>query len=858
MIKKEEVEETLEIPIEEETSKNVAWLPDLDKDSGRVAGGKGANLAEMFNSGFPVPPAFVITAQAYSYFIEKTGIKDIISDMLSRIAVEDTADLTETAKKIREVIVEKQMPDDLREEILESYEALGFDKSSLEGIGKEAASILKSAHDDVFVAVRSSATTEDLAEASFAGQQETFLNIKGKNDLVEAVKRCFASLFTARAIYYREKKGFKHEQAYLAVVVQKMINSEKSGVMFSRDPVHKSDNVVVEAVYGLGEGIVSGKIKPDHYVVSRDLEIKEIKTAEKKIALTRSSQGQNQTIKLTEERSKSQVLTEYEIKKLADFGIRLEEHYGKSQDTEFALEDGEIYIVQTRPVTTKFSESSEKIEGESILDGLGASPGISSGVVKIIHDLSELDKVKKGDVLVTTMTNPDMVVSMEKANAIVTDEGGITSHAAIVSREMGIPAVVGTGDATKKLKDGDEITVDGNSGKVYPGLHETKKAEIKPVVPTETEIKVIVDLPQYAERAAKSRAKSVGLTRIEGIIAQNQKHPLYYVKNRNIEEYSEMLFSGISGIAEHFEKVWIRTSDIRTDEYSNLEGAPKEIEGNPMLGDHGVRFSIKHKDILKAEIRAVKKASDKTGKKIGFMLPQIISVDEVRKVKEIAKEAGIDVVADDKIDFGVMVETPAAVQIIEELCQEDIDFISFGTNDLTQYTLAIDRNNEDVQEIYDETHPAVKSQIASVIQTCKRYNVQSSLCGQAGSRPEMAEFLVKQGIDSISVNADAAFQISELVKKLEEQGLRNSEAREEIEEIEIPIEPQPESQDIKEKIERVVEEIDKTGNQEKEGDDVDKIAREVDEEVEREIGEEDKMQEKDFVSGQTSEIMDIF
>jgi len=747
---------------EEKETNWIKWLSELNKDSGKVAGGKGANLAEIYNSKFPVPPAFVITAQAYDYFLEKTGVKEEIKNILEKIDIEDTKQLDDSAKKIREIIINQEMPKDLKDEIIENYDIFG--ESIIQNISAEAALILKNTKEDVFVAVRSSATTEDLASASFAGEHESFLSIKGKQELIDAVKKCMASLFTARAIYYRIKKGFANQEALLAVIIQRMINSEKSGVIFSRNPVKKSDEIVVEAVYGLGEGIVSGTISPDHYEVSRDLIIKDKKLADKKIAIIRTGQGKNIIVKLTEERSKSQVLTDYEIKRLADYALQLEAHYGKSQDIEFAIESNNLYIVQTRPVTTQAEDKAEEVQGEILLRGLGASPGISSGVVKIINEMKDLEKVRKGDVLVTKMTNPDMVVSMQKASAIITDEGGITSHASIVSREMGIPAVVGTETATSLLKDEMIITVDGGRGLVYAGKGEEKKAEIKPIVETSVEIKVIVDLPDYAERAAKSRAKSVGLTRLEGIIAEGGKHPFYYVKNNKIKDYEELIYKGIKGIARYFDKIWIRSSDIRSDEFKNLQGASKEPELNPMLGDHGIRFSLKHPEILKAEILAVKKAAEETGKKIGIMFPQIISVEEVREAKKIAEGLGI---RKGEIEIGVMVETPAACQIIESICQEGIDFISFGTNDLTQFTLALDRGNEHVQNLYNEMHPAILSQIAKVISVCKKYGVKTSVCGQAASRKEMAEFLVKQGIDSLSVNADAAFDISILIFNLE-------------------------------------------------------------------------------------------
>ncbi|PIN89892.1 phosphoenolpyruvate synthase [Candidatus Pacearchaeota archaeon CG10_big_fil_rev_8_21_14_0_10_34_76] len=742
----------------------IRWFSELSNKDVPIAGGKGASLAEMYNHKFPVPPGFVITAQAYKYFIEKSGLKEKISDILNKLDVNDTASLSQASKTIREMIDNANMPKDLEQDIVEAYDVLDVDKKGFSDARGGALDILRNSHEPPFVAVRSSATTEDLADASFAGQQDSFLNIKGKQELIKTVKMCFSSLFTARAIYYRKKKGFSEGIALLSVVVQKMVDSVKSGVMFSKNPLKNDNSIIIEAVWGLGEGIVSGKILPDHYVLNSDFEITDAQVSDKKIAVVRAASGKITDVNLNPEKSSARVLSGHELKKLAHFALRLEEHYKKPQDIEFAIENDEIYIVQSRPITTQADFKGHEVSGNVLLSGLPASPGVSSGVVRIIYKLEELDKVKTGDVLVTKMTNPDMVVSMQKAAGIITDEGGITSHAAIVSREMGIPAIVGTKTATSTLKDGQIVTVDGNTGRVIEGKGIEQKVEINPIVPTKTHIKVIVDLPDYAERAAESKSTAVGLVRMEGVIAVSGKHPVWYVKNKKTEDYVELLHTGFKKLSKPFKEVWFRTSDIRSDEYSNLEGAPKEVEGNPMLGNHGVRFSLRNIDILESELQAIKElADDYPEKKFGIMLPQIISLEEVQRSKESVKKIGMP----KNVKFGIMVETPAAVQIIEDICKEGIDFVSFGTNDLTQYTLAIDRNNPEVQDIYNEMHPAVLNSIKHVLNVCNKYGVESSICGQAGSKPEMAKFLVMNGIKSISVNADAAEKVSMVVAEIE-------------------------------------------------------------------------------------------
>jgi pyruvate, water dikinase len=831
----------------------VKWFSELNKDSGKYAGGKGANLAEIYNLKVAVPPGFVVTAQAYDYFIEKSGIKEKIEELLERIDYEDTKQLDEITKQIRVFIVDSKFPKEMEEEVLESYEHLGAANSDV--AKGSALDILNVSSEPTFVAVRSSATAEDLADASFAGQQDSFVNVKGNSELIKHIKKCFASLYTSRATYYRNKKGFKHAEVSLAVVVQKMVDSDKSGVIFSKDPSYKNDDIIMEAVWGLGEGIVSGAITPDKYIISKDLEIKDKKIADKKIAFTRDSSGAKTKVKLVEEKSKHQVLKNYEIEKLSEIALKLEEHYGKPQDIEFAIEGDEIFIVQTRPITTmgkRIEKGGKEIKGEPILEGLAASPGIAVGKVKIIEDLADLDKIQKGDVLVTKMTNPDMVVTMQKSTGIITDEGGLTAHAAIVSREMGIPCIVGTQEATTKLKENEIVTLDGYNGKIYRGkVAEAEKKEVLPVtVQTKTQIKVIVDLPTFAERASKTGLKKVGLTRMEGIIAESGKHPQYFLQQNKIKDYEEVIFKGIQGIAKYFDEMWIRTSDIRTDEFQNLEGAPKEIEANPMLGMHGIRYSLKYPEILKAELNALKRIAAQ-GKTIGLLLPQVILVEEVQKVKEYLKEINFN---DAKI--GVMVETPAAVQLIRDLCEEGIDFISFGTNDLTQYMLALDRGNEEVQHLYNEMHPAILYQLGYVIRVCKKFKVETSICGQAGSKKEMAKFLVSKGIDSISVNADVAKDISEYVLQLEEELVKGTDkeprqyevkkqetAQKEIEEKSEETEKEMEQEVEEDK--QAVEEIEKEVPTQIENPDVQKENTQIPENEKPEItAVQDKEQEK--------------
>ena len=1148
----------------------VRWLNEISKNDILLVGGKGANLGEMLRIEIPVPNGFVIDSLTFIKFLEKANLKEKIKEIIEKLNPDDTEMLRETSQKIRKLIENAKMPKEIEEEIREAYRQL-----------------CKEEGEETYVAIRSSATLEDLAEASFAGQHETYLNVKGEDEVVKKVKKCWSSLYTPRAISYRARYGFSGKDVSIAVVVQKMVNSEKSGVLFTSHPVTGEKKSIIEAVFGLGEAIVSGKVTPDTYIYDREQgKIVDVKVSEKKIAIIRKN-DRTVEVKLDEKKAKDRVLSDEEIEELVKLGEIIEEHYKMPQDIEWAIEKNKLYIVQSRPITTikQRAEEKEPEKGKILLKGLGASPGIGTGKVKIILNESEASKINEGDILVTTMTTPDMVPAMKKASAIVTDEGGMTClaedtllltnvgflkarevyerikngedllvfgfdcanlkptwkriirvmrrkakiirvsiggvednylditpdhrfyvlnsgnlckksledilrdknyclvvsklktasicsnpklayvlgllvsdgyiklvkgenklkkkmvaftqgecereeiiatflkffrdafeksnitvktkvgcgvvqgvvndymisnlkvvlqiinvvqnlekfilsldeesliafvaglidgsgcilngrlqicvskenilrsaviallamgilpqvtrngkvltlqiledievfskysvkvknakiserkifgtrflsakdlfgsiiskgnwrekikpyvqndllvdkeeirerilplinnkereklrklvdspiqslevkfveelgvgdvynfevqaqgemeknyvvftsgltpilvsncHAAIVSRELGVPAVVGTKKATKELKDDIVVTVDGEKGIVYAGRLKTKEKpkveEAKPMVAlpiTATEVKVNISIPEAAERVAATGADGVGLFRIEHMVLGLKKHPMKYIKDGEIEEYIEELYKGMKKVVKAFypKPVWIRTLDAPTDEFRGMEGGEDEpIEANPMLGFRGIRRDLLEEEHFRAEIRAMKRLVDEGYTNIGIMLPMVTHPKEVRRAKEIVLEEKLPL---DKIDFGVMIETPAAALMIEEIIKEGITFISFGTNDLTQYTLAVDRNNENVAYLYDEFHPAVIKLIENVIKTCKKYNVKTSICGQAGSYPEFVKKLVKMGIDSISANPDAIQLIKETVARVE-------------------------------------------------------------------------------------------
>ena len=768
---------------------NISWFKDISKDAINLVGGKGLNLGIMYNIGLPIPPGFVATTDAFKLFLDENRLNYKIFSLLANLDVEDSANLQNVAKEVQDLIIASEMPETIKNEITEAYDNLNIDYGSFKNTSKAALDILKSGRDLPYVAVRSSATAEDVLEFSFAGQQETYLNIRGVNNLIKSVQKCWASLYTARAIYYRVKNNFPHEKVFIAVVVQKQIQSQKAGVIFSINPAtNNPDELVMEAAYGLGEVVVSGAVLPDQYVLDKaTLNLKEKLINKQDWMLTLDvNLGYNVKKTIPEEKKGEQKLNDFELKKLGELTKKIEEHYGTAQDIEYAVEGTNVYIVQTRPVTTlkkiaSFMDKKEEISATPLLKGLPASPGISVGKVRLIVEVSDLPKIQQGDVLVAKNTRPDYVVAMKKAIAIVTDTGGVASHASIVSRELGIPCIVGTSNATQILKDGDIITVDGFTGKIYSGdvklkqpVSEAKKEkeryEKAGKEETVTEVKVNIDIPEYAEKAAATDNDGVGLLRLEVMIANNGVHPIKYIKEGRDNEYIDMLVDNIGKVASLFKgkPVWVRTSDFRTDEYRHLEGGENEPkEDNPMIGMHGIRRSLHEENLLKAEFNAIKMLHDKGLTNIGVMLPFVINVDEIKKAKDIMTEIGLDPC--ENIDFGVMVETPAACQIIKDICEEGIDFISFGTNDLTQLTLGVDRNNENLADLFHEMHPAILSLIKSVIKTCKEYNVETSICGQAGSNEEMVEFLVKIGIDSISANIDSVDRIRHVVALAEKR-----------------------------------------------------------------------------------------
>jgi pyruvate,water dikinase len=775
----------------------VIWFGDLRKTDIPLVGGKNANLGEMISAGLPVPPGFAVTAYAYEKFIESTHIAKKIYEIINKTVTDknDPKQYAEASKKIRELIEKTSMPEEIENAVKSAYKKLNK-KLNLK---------------DVFVAVRSSATAEDLPDASFAGQQETFLNVKSSDDLLGKVVKCWSSLFTPRAIFYRNEKGFAHEKVFISVGVQKMVNSRAAGVMFTINPVTgNTDEIVIEGNYGLGETVVSGVVNPDDFVVDKNtLKIKERRIARKTIQYIRDPDtGKTVHLDVPEEKQKKTCVNDKEILKLAELGKLIDVHYEKAMDIEWAIDKDlsfpkNIFVVQARPETvwsakvmeipTQVEEGKRGEELKVVVKGMAAGKrGYGVGVAKVVLTPDEAAKaMQKGNVLVTDMTNPDFVPFMKIASAIVTDKGGITSHAAIVSRELSIPCVVGTETATQVMKTGQEYTVDSRNGVIYEGiLREAAQAATTqgvavaatlvaadPAPVTATKIYMNLGVPEKIEDYKNLPFEGIGLMRIEFILASYiGDHPLYLVDTGRGQEFVDKLAGGMATVARAIQPrpVVVRFSDFKTNEYRELKGGDKYeiVEANPMLGWRGCSRYISHwyEKAFRLECQAVKKCREEWGlKNVWVMLPMVRTVWEVKRCLDIMKEEGLERSRDFKVWF--MAETPSIAILADEF-SKFVDGFSIGSNDLTQGILMIDRDSERLGQMgyFDERDPAVKRIIAHLIKVAHENGCTVSICGEGPSNlPDFAEFLVRVGIDSISVNNDAVVATKKLVASIEQK-----------------------------------------------------------------------------------------
>ncbi|MBI4101576.1 MAG: phosphoenolpyruvate synthase [Candidatus Nealsonbacteria bacterium] len=783
-----------------EKQKFIRWFSETSKDDVGVVGGKNASLGEMFSKltaqGINIPDGFATTAEAYFYFLEKSGLKERIGDILREIRITDIRDLQKKGNQVRSLILKADLPADLAEEIITAYGELSRKYNA------------KNAD----VAVRSSATAEDLPNASFAGQQETFLNIAGGKAVLKAVKECFASLFTDRAIVYREEMKFDHLKVGLSAGIQKMIRSDlaSSGVMFSCDTESGfGDVILINASYGLGENVVKGRVNPDQYYVFQTT-LKEgfspiierkLGTKEVKMVYSDSPKSPTKNIPVSLKDRQRFVLKDEEMLTLGRWAVAIEDHYGREMDMEWAKDgkDGKLYIVQARPETVKSRKNVSVLEeyqldksrgiSKVLVAGLSVGSKIGQGRVRKIMDVKEIEKFKKGEVLVTDMTDPDWVPVMKMASAIVTDSGSRTCHAAIVSRELGIPCVVGAQSATRVLRTGQAVTVscaEGETGKIFEGIipFEIKTTNIANLPKPPVKIMMNLGEPEQAFTLSFHPNDGIGLAREEFIIANRIKiHPLALINYRKLptkvkkqidrevvgfvdktQFFVDRLAEGIGKIASAFypKPVIIRFSDFKSNEYAQLIGGDlfEPREENPMLGWRGASryYDPRFRAAFLLECQALKKAREKFGlSNIWAMVPFCRTPEEGKKVLEIMKEGGLEKGANG-LKVIVMAEIPSNVILSEEFL-EIFDGMSIGSNDLTQLTLGLDRDSGSLSGIGDERNRAVKKMIAKVIKDCKDRGKYVGICGDAPSTfPDFAKFLIERGIESISLNPDAVIK----------------------------------------------------------------------------------------------------
>ena len=729
-------------------------IANLGMADAEEAGGKGANMGEMVKAQLPVPPGFVVLRDSYLASIRTAGVADELNAAHREAMLHalDTDRFDQMCATMKALVLKAGMAPEVQERILESYRGMGT---------------------DCFVAVRSSATGEDGADASFAGMNETYTNVRGEQDLIEAVKNCWASLFAPRVVSYRASRGFTADPA-MAVVVQLMIASERSGVAFTADPTtDATDRVVIEGAFGQGEVVVSGSVEPDNYVVDKKTgEILSRHTGYKSFEIIRGSDGKDQRVELDEAQAEAQVLTDDEVSEIARIAVRSEQHAGCPQDTEWAIADGKTYIVQTRPITTLNRAGSPAQEKHEVLiQGLPAVPGVVSAVVRVLSDVSEGARLQDGEVLVAKMTNPDWLPTMRRAAALVTDTGGMTCHAAIVARELKVPCIVGARTATRDLSDGMVVTVDGTHGRVLAGRaniggaktaaagEQAAPTAVAAAEVTGTKIYVNILLPDTADDVAAQDVDGVGLLRAETMLtdALSNRHPRALIAAGEQAVLVDKLAEAVGRVASAFapRPVVYRASDFRTNEFRALAGgdAFEPEEHNPMIGYRGCYRYVDNPDLFNLELQTLARVREQNPN-LHLMIPFVRTRWELERCLELVDASPLG--RQRGLHRWVMAEVPSVVYWLPEYVGLGIDGVSIGSNDLTQLVLGVDRDSDQCAELYDESDGAVLDAIGRVVSTARRLGITSSLCGQAPSiRPDFAEHLVRMGITSISVTPDA-------------------------------------------------------------------------------------------------------
>lgn len=750
-------------------TRHIAWFKELGKEDVEAAGGKGANLGELTRAGLPVPGGFVVTADTYLAAMEEGGVRDRLMAVVSEADPDDSASLDKATRELRALVHDAGMPRDIAGEILAAYHEMGS---------------------DIPVAVRSSATMEDTGGFSFAGMNETFTNVRGDTELIGRIVDCWASVWGPRVVSYRASREITDEPA-IAVVVQHMVESEKAGVMFSADPASGSrTRLVIEGAFGLGEVVVSGAVEPDLYVVDRTTHrIVETRIGHQSHMIARTPDGEAH-IDLDPAAGARRVLTDDEVLEIANLGERVEAHYGEPQDMEWAIQDGETYMLQSRPITTL---TDSEVTGTMLVTGLGASPGVAAGHVRILRRPEEGSELADGEVLVAPMTSPDWVPTMRRSAALVTDGGGITCHAAIVSRELGIPCVVGARDATSRLRTGELVTVDGSLGEVHEGdvvgtgAVEHAGTAARPEVQVAaspsrealaTKLYVNLAMSENAAAVAELPVDGVGLLRAEFMItaALDGVHPRRLIAEGRGNEFVERMVDSLLAITRPFSPrpVVYRTTDFRTNEFRGLAGGDEfePHEENPMIGFRGCYRYVTQADVFALELDALARVRGETPNLV-VMIPFVRTTWELQACLDAIEAHALG--RDRALRRWIMAEVPSVVFRIPEYAAMGVHGVSIGSNDLTQLMLGVDRDSEVLADLFDESDPAVLEAIRRIVVACRTAGITSSLCGQAPSNnPEFAEHLVHFGITSVSVNPDAVDETRKVIASVEKRILLDS------------------------------------------------------------------------------------